>query len=231
MSKKVIEGRSPTSASSNHHLLALPFRMQQTAGMSVAMVATALALLAGLGCGGRLAALERVPLRGWPLLAGAAVAQLLGVVLGVLGAPPGPAYAAGLGASAALVAAFLAANRDLAGTGLIALGLGLNAVVIAANGAMPVSAPAAVRAGVGADAVADRRHEPATNHTRLALLGDIVPAPLPVRPEVISPGDVGVAAGLAQLAFTATGPRRRRPGRRQRRRTSLRLALTPLRRR
>ena len=45
----------------------------------------------------------------------------------------------------------------------------------------------------------DARHEIAGIGTRLRWLGDIVPVPLPVRPEVVSPGDVLVAAGLAEL--------------------------------
>jgi hypothetical protein len=37
----------------------------------------------------------------------------------------------------------------------------------------------------------------ADESTRLPLLGDVVPVLLPLRPEVVSPGDVLVASGLA----------------------------------
>lgn len=187
--------------------------------MGLVSLSAVLGLLVGFAFGGRLAALERVTLHGWPLLVTAVLAQVLGVALGHLGVPAGGAYAGGLACSAACVAVFLAVNRAVAGTGLLALGLGVNALVIAVNGAMPVSAYAAVRAGVGAAAVADARHVPATDGTHLRLLADVIPVPLPGRPEVDSVGDLLAAAGLAQLACTATEPRRRRRGRRERART------------
>ena len=79
---------------------------------------------------------------------------------------------------------------------------------------MPVSAPAAARAGTSyAAAVTDLQHVPAGPQTMLGFLGDVVPVPLPLRPEVASAGDVLVAAGLAQLMATAMlrGPRAPRP--------------------
>ena len=45
----------------------------------------------------------------------------------------------------------------------------------------------------------DSRHVVTDGSTRLPLLGDVVPVLLPLRPEVVSPGDVLVASGLAQL--------------------------------
>jgi hypothetical protein len=126
----------------------------------------------------------------------ALLAQLLGVVVG------GPFHPLGLVVSAGLVVAFLTGNRGLRGTGLVALGLLANALVVGANGAMPVSADAAARAGVGtADLIAgsDPRHVPAGPQTRLRWLGDVIPVPLPRVPLVVSPGDVLVAAGLGQL--------------------------------
>jgi hypothetical protein len=101
------------------------------------------------------------------------------------------------------VLAFLARNRRARGTGLVAVGLLTNALVVAANGAMPVSPQAADRAGVGVLEVltGDRRHELEGPDTRLRALGDVVPVPLPWRPEVVSAGDVLVAAGLGQLVF------------------------------
>jgi hypothetical protein len=102
-----------------------------------------------------------------------------------------------------------------AASGLVALGLGANALVVALNGAMPVSATAAARAQVALDDVAaglDSRHEVADGSTRLALLGDVVPVLLPLRPEVVSPGDVLVASGLGQLVVVGMlGGRQRVP--------------------
>jgi len=152
------------------------------------------ALLVGRLCGGSLERLGGLELHRRRLVVTALVAQALGALVG------GPAHALGLAVSAALAAAFLLANRGVRGTGLVALGLAANALVVGLNGAMPVSAAAAARAGVPlAEAVTDARHEPAGPRTRLALLGDRVPVLLPGRPEVVSAGDVLVAAGLAQL--------------------------------
>ncbi len=166
------------------------------------------ALLVALAAGGRPARLADLTLRSRRLLVLALAAQAVGAAVG------GPVWAGGLVASAALVVAFLARNRGVRGLGLVALGLLLNGVVVAANGAMPVSERAALRAGVPLEAlpaapgpglapygVDDPRHEPETASTRLRLLGDVVPVPLPLRPEVVSPGDVLVAAGLGQLVL------------------------------
>jgi len=164
--------------------------------VSLVAVALLVALLAGWLAGGSLERLGRLPLRRRRLAVLALLAQLLGTLLG------GPFHAVGLLVSAALVVAFLLANRGVRGTGLVALGLAANALVVGVNGAMPVSPEAAARAGVGTQDLLtgrDPRHEPADDATRLAWLGDVVPLPLPVRPEVVSPGDVLVAAGLAQL--------------------------------
>jgi len=168
------------------------------------VVLTALAL--GRLAGGTPARLASLPLHRRRLVVLALVAQLLGAVVG------GPAYTLGLGASAVLVVVFLAGNRGLPGTGLIALGLLANALVVGANGAMPVSAEAAGRAGTGTGALVagtDPRHELAGRQTRLAWLADVVPVPLPRFPLVVSPGDVLAAAGAGQLVVA--GMLRQRP--------------------
>jgi hypothetical protein len=101
----------------------------------------------------------------------------------------------------------------VAGVPLITLGLVLNAAVVALNGAMPVSTDAAARARVSVAAIAagnDSRHSLANSATTLSSLGDVIPVPLPWRPEVVSPGDALVAAGLGELVLL--GMRRRRRG-------------------
>lgn len=175
--------------------------------MSLVVVVLAVALAVGWARGGSLLGLGMLPLHRRALVVGALLAQLAGTVVG------GPFYALGLLLSAALVAAFLVRNRGVRGTGLVALGLLANGVVVGLNGAMPVSADAAGRAGVGVQdllAGTDPRHELAGPGTRVGWLGDVVPVPLPLRPEVVSPGDVLVAAGLGQLvALGMTTPTRR----------------------
>ena len=164
--------------------------------MSLVVAVLLVALLVGRLCGGSLERLGGLDLRLRRLVAAALLCQVLGAVVG------GPAHAAGLAASAALAAAFLGVNRGVRGTGLVALGLAANALVVGVNGAMPVSAAAAARAHVPLGDVAaglDGRHELEGPRTRLALLGDRVPVLLPLRPEVVSAGDVLVAAGLGQL--------------------------------
>jgi hypothetical protein len=164
--------------------------------VSLVLVVLAVALAAGWARGGSLDRLGALPLRSRRLVVGSLAAQLVGTVVG------GPFYPLGLAVSAALVVAFLARNRGIRGTGLVALGLVANAAVVGANGAMPVSLEAAGRAGIGTQdllARSDPRHEPADRATRLPELGDVVPVPLPLRPEVVSAGDVLVAAGLGQL--------------------------------
>jgi hypothetical protein len=164
--------------------------------MSLVLVVLLCAVLVGRVCGGSLDHLGALDLRRTRLVVAALAVQALGAVVG------GPGYPVGLAGSAALATAFLVVNRGVRGTGLVALGLGANALVVALNGAMPVSPAAAARAGVALDDVAaglDRRHVVADEATSLPLLGDVVPVLLPVRPEVVSPGDVLVASGLAQL--------------------------------
>lgn len=164
--------------------------------MSLVLVVLAVALALGWAGGGSLDRLGGLPVRSRRLVVGALLAQVAGTVVG------GPFYPLGLALSAGLVVGFLVRNRGIRGTGLVALGLTANALVVGANGAMPVSLAAAGRAGVGTQELltrSDARHESAGAGTRLGWLADIVPVPLPLRPEVVSPGDVLVAAGLGQL--------------------------------
>lgn len=168
--------------------------------MSLVLVALLGAVLVGALLGGTLSRLGRLRLRQVRLVVLAAVAQAAGALLVPLAGRP--AWTAGLLLSGLLAAAFVAANLRAPGLPLVAAGLLLNAVVVGANGAMPVSPAAAGRAGVGLGEVyagTDLRHEVAGPHTRLRPLGDVVPFPLPGLPQVLSPGDVLLSAGVAQL--------------------------------
>jgi hypothetical protein len=164
----------------------------------LAGVALLVAVVAGWLSGGSLDRLGALPMRSRRLVWAAFGAQVLGTIVG------GPLYAVGLAVSAGLVAVFLVRNRGVRGTGLVALGLLANALVVGLNGAMPVSLDAAGRAGTTTQHILtgdDPRHELADRHTRLRALGDVIPVRAPWRPEVVSPGDVLVAAGLAQLVL------------------------------
>ena len=175
--------------------------------MLLAVVVVLAALLAGWAGGGHLAALGALELRTTRLVVAAVLAQLAGGIIG------GPFYPVGLAVSAGLVGAFLVRNRGTRGTGLVAAGLVANALVVGLNGAMPVSGDAAGRAGVSTQAIVsgeDPRHTLADRATRLRALGDVVPVVFPVHPEVVSPGDVLVVAGLGQLITAAMWAGRRR---------------------
>jgi hypothetical protein len=169
------------------------------------------AVLAGL-LGGSLSALARLRFRGSRLVGFAVAGQVLGAGMAWATNEHG-FYPVGLAISALAGFAFCARNIDLAGVPLITLGLAANALVVGLNGSMPVSASAAARAGVPTAGIAageDARHEIADHRTRLRPLGDVIAVPLPWRPEVSSPGDLLVAAGLAELVFAGMRPRRRR---------------------
>jgi hypothetical protein len=171
-----------------------------------AVVVLLAAVVVGYARGGDLGRLGELALRHGALVVLAFLAQVVGTVLG------GAAYPVGLAVSAVLVAVFLAYNRGVRGSGLVALGLLSNALVVGLNGAMPVSADASGRAGISTQellAGTDQRHELAGPATRLGLLGDVIPVLLPRRPEVVSVGDVLVAAGLAELVVVGMTRRRR----------------------
>ena len=168
----------------------------------ILLTLVAAALVARL-LGGRLSALEHLPLRGWPLLAGTLAALWLGTGAALAGLPAAFHWL-GLASAAACTLAYCASNRAVHGTGLVGAGLLLNALVVMLNGGMPVSAYAAARAGVNyVEVVSDPRHVPAGDSTHLTPFADVIPVPLPLRPEVSSAGDLLVAAGLAQLLATA----------------------------
>lgn len=181
--------------------------------MGLVLVTLVLAVLVGWVLGGRLRYLERLPYRSLSLLVGALAAMLGGTLLALAGLPARPTQGAGLALAAVLTLLFCVRSRAVPGLGLVSVGLLLNAVVILANAGMPVSRGAALRAGLDpAAAVADARHQPEDGQTRLRPLGDVIPVPLPVRPEVASLGDLLGAAGMAQLVVTAMLLGRPAPG-------------------
>jgi hypothetical protein len=166
----------------------------------------------GLASGGSVATLGELRLRGTRLVVFAAIFQLLGGGLARLTNASG-CYAAGLALSALAALAFCVRNVRIAGLPLVTLGLVANALVVVVNGTMPVSAAAARRANVPIAAIAagtDPRHSLAGAGTTWRGLSDVIPVPLPWRPEVVSPGDILIAAGLGVLVLLGMRPRRRR---------------------
>lgn len=152
--------------------------------------AVAVGLFAGVALGGRLDRLRRFSVR-WPALLVAAVGlRLLAPVAGELATA---AYVLGF----AGIAAAALRNVRLPGMVLIAAGAGLNLLVVAANGAMPVGADALSAAA--ATMPGDRLHMTLTGASRLELLADVIPL-APVR-AVYSVGDVLLAVGGAIVSF------------------------------
>ncbi len=172
----------------------------------VLLVLLVMVLAAGAArlTGGRFSNLADNTLSGLHWLAAACIGQILGVLVG------GIAYPVGLIGSAACIAVFLRLNLFRPGVALLALGFFGNALVVALNGAMPVSATALLRAGLDRF-VADPRHELADPSTALPWLGDVVPVALPGLGQAVSPGDVLIAAGAGLLLYAGMGATGRVP--------------------
>jgi hypothetical protein len=173
--------------------------------MGLAVVVLVIAFGVARLCGGTARRLGELRLRRRALVVAAVLAQGGGALVGLLGVTNARhAYVAGLAASAVCAVAFCLSNFSVPGLALVTAGLLGNAVVVGINGAMPVSIHAAYRARVPIATIAtgtDPRHDIAGRGDHWRWLGDIVPVPLPWRPEVISPGDVLVSAGLAELVM------------------------------
>lgn len=160
---------------------------------------TAVAVLAGVLIGllarGRLSNMGRRALRGWTLLAAGIVTQ---VAAGRVG---GPDWTTALVlASYALLLGFAACNLQLAGMGVVMIGMVANAAVIGLNDGMPIRREAVVAAGLATPEQAERlradvKRRPERPGDRLVVLADIVPVP-PLR-EVVSFGDLAIGVGIA----------------------------------
>jgi hypothetical protein len=175
----------------------------------VGLAVVGAAIIAALS-GGRWTGFSHELIRAPGYVVLAVIAQILGAVLSDRTSAEW-VYPAALAVSALCALVFCIANLRVAGVALVTLGLVLNAIVVARNGAMPVSIAAASRAGVSIVTVAsdaDPRHEIAGRGSVWRVLGDVIPVPLPGTPQVISAGDLLVAAGLAEFIFVTS---RRRP--------------------
>jgi Family of unknown function (DUF5317) len=166
----------------------------------------ALAVVAGYAFRGRLTHLEHLRLRWWWLV-------IAGLGIQFLPLPEGDAgndllvRTGVLAASYLLLLVFAAANVRLPGMPLILIGLLCNAVVITANGGMPVSVYA-LRDSGQPDVVELLIDEGADKHHRLddddvlTFLADVIAVPAPIR-QVVSVGDLFVYAGLVWLVVAA----------------------------
>jgi len=197
--------------------------------MALALMLLVGAALLALATGGSWAAFSAQPFKSLRLVVIAVVAELLANGLARASGLHG-FYPTGLVLAALAALAFCIRNVRLPGVPLIALGLFSNALVVAVNGAMPVSVTAAARANVPVAAIADGadpRHNIAGGGTTFRVLGDDIPLPIPVRPEVVSPGDALIAAGIGEFVLLGMrSPRVRRTEPDSRARRSGRLAAS-----
>lgn len=163
--------------------------------MTLALLAVAIGVVVGYARGGgltRLAALR--PQRNRLLLTVVGL-HALGVLGGWLWEPLLPAL---VPLSWAVLGYYAWVNRAINGAALIAVGLVANAFVMLINGATPVSVDSAVRAGADPAVMSSTdNHQAIGPDTRLPWLGKVVPVAFPPRPEVVTPGDIAIAAGLA----------------------------------
>ncbi len=169
--------------------------------MVLVIILAVVAALYGLVRGGSLDGLARTQFRFvWVLFAG--LVLQLGVGMW------DPAWLSEDGALAVVlvsnvaVALFLALNRHLPGMWLAALGLLLNALVIGANGAMPVSLDAGDLAGPGSEAEFGIKHEAMGPDTLLPWIADVIP--VPGLRMILSIGDLFLAAGIGWLVYKRT---------------------------
>jgi hypothetical protein len=165
--------------------------------------------------GGRLSRIADAPLRRtWLLFVGVGLQVLtdLGAGRGILGDASLESYLLIL-ASQVLIVVWVASNWTLPGMVLVALGLGLNALVIGLNGAMPVHPDAIAALGIEGITVMPGKHTLLDDSTRLPWLADVWA--IPILRSIISIGDVVLAAGLIPVTHSLMTYRhpteRRRP--------------------
>jgi hypothetical protein len=170
------------------------------------LVATILALSSPLLFGGHMSRLAYVQLRGWWILFGALVAQIViievvpGANLGVLESIHMATYF--------VAGAFVAMNWRVPGLLIVALGGACNGITIALNGGtLPASASALRLAGIELSPGEFLNSGVLSNPT-FAWLGDVFawPAPLPFA-NVFSVGDLLIVAGVLYGAHKITGSR------------------------
>ena len=171
-------------------------------------LAMAAGLLVQWGRGGRLGALGDVRFRCWGLpVAGGALHGLLRLWRG-----PIPGTDVEMAASLAVYAClglFLALNLRLPGAPLVLAGMSSNCLAtLAAGGRMPVwiattgRLPAGVSSALRRGALAS--HVLIPHPSGLGWLGDVLAIPRPLPADVVSAGDLAIAAGILLFLALAT---------------------------
>jgi hypothetical protein len=128
-----------------------------------------------------------------------------------------------------LLLAFCFVNLRVSMMWIIALGIGLNAVVIGLNQGMPTRDREVTRSGRTVEEPIERtvKHRPESDDDILGFLGDKVVVPEPVD-EVVSIGDIVIGFGIISVFYAGSRVRRpdaKRPSRRAERTAAIRRRL------
>ena len=178
--------------------------------MAFYAIALGVAVVVSLVSGGSLRRLGEIRLRAlWALFASLAIQ----IGLELVSLPEARFDTLGIGllmASYALLLAFCATNLRLRGMAIVMIGIGLNALVIGLNQGMPTKVATMIDDGVEVPVADDTvKHQAEQPDDWLGFLGDTIVLPEPFN-EVISFGDLILAAGFVNVCFAATR-RSRRP--------------------
>ena len=167
-----------------------------------------LGVVTALLTGGRLRNLEHLELRGGPILLAALLAQVfLPRIVTETGLPPWAELGVFWIVPALIAMTVAALNWRQPGMGLVAVGIGLNLVVVVLNGGMPVSlASVSTMMAESAGSALERSwlHIPASSATNLLFLADVIPVPGPTwHRGLVSLGDILMSAGVGYWTFVA----------------------------
>ena len=176
--------------------------------MILLLLAAAAGLLAGRVCGGRLRYLAQLRVRTWSLVVAALAGQTF------VGLLPGDLRPVVIVAVCTCLVVWCMSNLSLepVAPGMLLLGTGVlaNLVVIAANGGMPVLAPALGQAGIPRSLDVSRgllyKHVAMATHHNLSFLGDRFPVDW--FHTVVSAGDLVMLAGIFLVLWGASRPTR-----------------------
>ena len=174
-------------------------------------VAVILGIVAGLLAGGRLSNLLSAQLRYGALIIGGLLLRVATQWLIDQGVEIVDQLRVLLfGASFGMLVVALWLNRSQPGLLLAMVGIGANGIAVLANfGYMPVWMPAVEMAGLTAADLSPTFHRPLPDELSLDFLlragplGDIIPITIPSLSNVISMGDVLLAAGVGWFLFSA----------------------------
>jgi len=173
--------------------------------MTVVIPIFALAIAIGLASGGSLRFFEEVRIHWWAL-------GPIGLALQLAPFAGGDPASVGLAVVALVVSyvlllALVAVNRRAPGAVLMAAGLALNLLVVAADGGMPVSRAAIGAVGVSGRAIviseAAAKHHVMSDEDLFRPLADVIPIPRPFG-IVLSIGDVLLYSGVAFFLVSVT---------------------------